>query len=152
LQNSEGEGQIGITYGDQPATVGNRLALSDLQVQEIIATRSPGALQTLQSDVLSSAFDTDTKQDILANIDSLFSKDSDLVGFLHRVVSDRSQPDEVRVDALRKLSDHGIQYVLPFIQSENEELASEADLLQRIEAYKQQEQRKRVGEVIENQR
>lgn len=87
----------------------------------------------LRETLFASDTDLETKQDALANIEALIDDDNDLIRFLRQVIEDGTQPDDLRVQALSRLADFGMEYVRRYGNSENEELLSELDLLERIE-------------------
>ena len=112
--------------------------LEDWQIQEMIEEGGPKNLATLGEALLSNSYDLESRQDILANIDPLFDSDASHIALLKQLVGDESQPDDLRVDALRKLSDFGMDHVRVYSSVENSEITSEIDLLERLESYRKQ--------------
>lgn len=115
--------------------------LSYLDVREMIKNHTNNNDQiNIYNDIM---FDInvsyDVKQEVLANSDNIFKDDADQIDFLEKIINETNQPVDLRVLALNKLSDFGMEYVNPYVNNENREIKSEVDLLKRIDAYKAQQ-------------
>jgi hypothetical protein len=145
LYETDDLSNVWISYDADPDTESQmnpgETVLEDWQIQNMVAEGGTENLRRLQNVVLGQQFDMDSKQDALANLDTLFDSDADLIAFLRQVVEDNSQANMLRLEALRRLADFGVNLVSPYSTSENEELASEVDLVQRLEAYRLQEEK-----------
>ncbi len=128
--------QAGI-HGDRSRDSGKNVSFNEsFADRESGSWENPGAepnIGELRETLFASDSDLETKQDVLANIESLIEDDNDLIHFLRQVIEDGSQPDDLRAQALSRLADFGMEYVRRYGNSGNEELLSELDLLERIE-------------------
>jgi hypothetical protein len=116
-------------------------ALSDWDVQALVEQGDEQSYATLHAALFDPKTNLDTKQDVLANIEEMVELDHELIRLLHQVIEDEAQPAKIRVQALSRLSDFGFEEVREYREHDNEDLASEVDLLDRIEAYKRQQER-----------
>ncbi len=112
--------------------------LSDREVHDLVSRGDDRSLETLSAALFDPETTLDTKQDVLANVEEMIEDDGTLIGLLREVIEDEQQSDEIRVQALSRLSDFGIDYVRPYHDAGNEELATEVDLIERLEAYRSQ--------------
>lgn len=126
-----------IELGFSP--VDDKAGLADWEILDMVEEGGDDNLMQLIDVLRDTSVDTETKQDVLANMDSLFEeREAEYIAFLSTLIVDEQQPDDVRVDALRKLSDYDEALAFSFKDYHNEEISSEVDLLMRIDLYEKQ--------------
>jgi hypothetical protein len=130
---------IAIDYTRDPEDPPSaRKVIHDWEIDALVDKGDISSTRRLLDTVTSDEFDLESRQNALWAVNSLLEDSSALVPFLHSVIDNPNQPEELRVEALLNLLDHDLPAFLSYANNPDDSISGEVDLYLRVQSYRAQ--------------